>query len=190
MSEPVLVVGFGINDADYTVTTGIYSKRVWCPYYRTWHNMLKRCYSERFHKARPTYIGCEVCPEWKLFSQFRSWMDTQDRVGKQLDKDFLGDGKLYSPETCCFVPKWLNSLLIDCGRARGKYPTGVYQHHNKFQAQIRINGVRKYLGLFNTPKEANLVYCKTKKQHVYDLMRDYPDQLIKEAVLEKVQCTI
>jgi len=180
-----MIYGVGINDADYIVGPKINSKQVWCPYYRIWKSMLERCYSEKYHKLRPTYIGCEVCSEWQLFSKFRLWMETQDWAGKQLDKDLLGD-KLYSPETCCFVPGWLNNLFIDCGRARGKYPIGVYHHSNKFRAQIRINGKRKYLGLFSTPEEAHSAYLKAKKRHVYNFMKDYPDQRVKEAVLRKV----
>jgi len=116
-------------------------------------------------------------------------METQDWKGKQLDKDLLGD-KLYSPDTCCFVPQWLNSLFLDSGRSRGKYPIGVCKYRNKFEAQIRINNKHKYLGVFNTAKEAHSVYLKAKKQHVHTKMKDYPDQRVKEAVLNKCQGTI
>jgi hypothetical protein len=37
---------------------------------------------------------------------------------------------------------------------------GVYKNHNKFSAKIVIDGVRKYLGNFNTPEEANNEYLK------------------------------
>jgi hypothetical protein len=37
---------------------------------------------------------------------------------------------------------------------------GVYKNGKKFSAKIVIDGVRKYLGTFNTPKEANNEYLK------------------------------
>ena len=37
---------------------------------------------------------------------------------------------------------------------------GVYKNQNKFSAKIVIDGVRKYLGTFNTPEEANNEYLK------------------------------
>ena len=37
---------------------------------------------------------------------------------------------------------------------------GIYKNRNKFSAKIIINGVRKYLGTFNTPEEANNEYFK------------------------------
>jgi hypothetical protein len=37
---------------------------------------------------------------------------------------------------------------------------GIYKNGTKFSAKIVINGVRKYLGSFNTPEEANNEYIK------------------------------
>tara|TARA_R110000787_G_scaffold82212_2_gene177887 strand:+ start:89 stop:574 length:486 start_codon:yes stop_codon:yes gene_type:complete len=36
---------------------------------------------------------------------------------------------------------------------------------NKYQAQIKINGKQKYLGIYNTPEEAREVYLKAKAIH-------------------------
>ena len=115
---------------------------------------------------------------------FKAWMETQYWEGKHLDKDFLGDGKLYSSETCCFVPKWLNVLFPD--RKAREYPMGVYRYGNKFRATVNIKAESKHLGYFDTPEEAGSVYCKAKLQYVQDLMKNYPDPRIKEAVLKKV----
>jgi hypothetical protein len=40
---------------------------------------------------------------------------------------------------------------------------GIYKNGNKFSAKIIIDGVRKYLGTFNTPEEANNEYIKYLK---------------------------
>lgn len=90
-----LVCGFGISDADYVVCPTIGGKQVWCQYYRKWKSMLLRQTPKEW-KRHTTYKGCKVCEEWRSFMAFRKWMMTQDWQGKQLDKDLLGDGKLYS----------------------------------------------------------------------------------------------
>lgn len=186
------IFGVGINDADYTVTPVIDGVRVFCPFYTKWHSMLRRCYSLKALTDRPTYQGCVVCDAWLVFSNFKTWMEKQDWKGKTLDKDFFGDGSIYSPSTCCFVELWLNTLFNARAALRGLYPIGVSKDHriNRFQAQLQINGRIKYLGLFDTPKEASIAYKKAKRQYVIDKMRDYPDQRIKRAVLAKIGVNI
>ena len=148
-----------------------------------------RCYSESRLKRQPTYQDCFVCKAWLLFSNFRAWMKEQDWQGKQLDKDFLGDGKVYRPETCCFVEQWLNLLFTDRSRARGNWPMGVDYHKpsQKFRTQLRVNGAHKHLGYFGTPQEAHRAYLKAKREYVQDKMKDYPNSKIKHAVLAKVE---
>ena len=148
--------------------------------------MLGRCYCLKTLARNPTYQGCIVCKKWIYFSNFRAWMEIQDWKGKQLDKDFLGDGSIYSPSTCCFVEQWLNSLFNEHAASRGLYPIGVSKHGNKFRACFRVNGTQRHVGVFDTPEEASIAYQKAKRQYVIDKMKDYPNQQIKQAVLRKV----
>ena len=95
-----LVYGVGINDADYQVSKGNWR----CPFYKTWKNMLARCYSPAFQRNQPLYIGCSVDERWHRFSHFKAWMEGQDWEGKALDKDRLTNGnKIYGPDTCVFL---------------------------------------------------------------------------------------
>ena len=116
-----LVCGVGINDADYKVELKRVVGRVngkpireidWiCPFYYKWRNMLVRGYSRKLKDRHKTYEECYVCEEWLRFSNFKAWMEQQDWEGKQLDKDLLVIGnKLYSPSTCCFVSRQVNSF--------------------------------------------------------------------------------
>ena len=140
-----LVHGVGINDATYNVY--LYEQTdgrqiiVWrCPYYARWCHMLQRCYSDNWHERHPTYIGCSVCEEWLIFSNFKRWMEQQDWEGNQLDKDLLVKGnKEYNPDNCVFVTRMVNSFLTDRDNARGEYLIGVHfnKSTNKFQAQCR-----------------------------------------------------
>lgn len=173
------VCGVGINDANYVVgPTGPDGKRSICPYYLTWANMLTRAYSPVYHARQPTYIGVTVCEKWHSFMAFRAWMETQDWQGKHLDKDIIAPGnKVYSPDTCVFVPRALNNLLIDHAAARGKWPIGVSWHKgkNKFYAEITGVGKRQHLGLFSCPHEAHMTWRKAKVRLVRDAAREQDD---------------
>ena len=190
MSKIKLVFGVGVNDSDYKVKPKVNGKKICCLFYRRWTGMLQRCYSSEYHDKFPTYKDCYVCDDWLVFSEFKKWMETQDWQGKQLDKDIAVTGnKIYSPSTCCFVEPWLNSLFNNLAALRGSYPIGVSKIRNKFQVYLRVNSYNKYLGIFDTPKEASIAYQKAKRQYVIDKMKDYPDQLIKRAVLAKIAVT-
>lgn len=99
--------------------------------------------------------------------------------GFELDKDILVKGnKVYSPETCCFVPKEVNSFFTRCNKARGEYPVGVVKSNNKFRARIGAN--RKSLGTFNTPEEAFNAYIVAKKEGAKILAKKYKNNLLKK----------
>ena len=85
--------------------------------YNIWKKVLQRCYSKEYHIKKPTYIGCSVVKEWLNFQNFAKWYKKnykpETMEGWHLDKDILVKGnKIYSPETCCFVPADINSLLL------------------------------------------------------------------------------
>lgn len=196
-----LVCGAGHNDADYIVSKRKLGKQVWiCPFYRTWKGMLERCYSEVWLKTFPTYKGSRVCDEWLTFSNFRLWMETQqwikfddtdecNIVRLQLDKDLLSGGKrgkLYSPETCVFISNKLNTFLLDCEKSRGDHPLGVYYNKKKFLARAcnPFTGKQEYLGIFNTPEEAQLAYIARKTEFAFRMAEEQTDPRIKDALLK------
>jgi hypothetical protein len=194
-----LVYGVGINDADYAVykyeaieVDGVLKqKRVWvCPYYRTWKDMLKRCYSTKLQEKHPTYKGCSVSEEWLRFSNFRSWMEKQDWECKQLDKDLLFSGnKVYSEETCVFVSGAVNSFTTDCGASRGEWPIGVYWNKGagKFMSQCRnpLTKKQEYLGLFTSEKEAHQAWLKRKLYLAHLLAAEQTDSRVAKALIER-----
>lgn len=158
MTVKKLVFGVGINDADYPT----YS----CRFYIRWHSMIRRCYSSVYQKSWPAYKGCVVCEDWLRFSNFKSWMEKQDWEGKHLDKDILGNGKLYSPETCCFILPAVNLFLIDRVGDRGPYPVGVtrYKHYDRYKARVQnpFTGDREDLGYYSTPELAHKAWLARK----------------------------
>lgn len=189
-----LVCGVGINDADYVVQPEINGKRITCPFYRVWQDMLKRCYSKKLQAKYPTYIGCIVCDEWLTFSNFKSWMETQDWVGKQLDKDLLVVGnKIYAPETCVFVARMTNTFILDHGADRGEWPIGVTfdKWVGKFRAQCSnpfgntAYEIRGYISYFNCPNAAHLAWKKRKHELALQLADLQTDERVAKALRER-----
>lgn len=161
--------GVGINDADYITRRDINGVVTRCPVYQTWRDMLRRCYSDKYHKSYPTYIGCTTVKEWHLFSTFKEWMENQDWKGKSLDKDIKVEGnKLYSPDTCLFVSQSLNNLLCDHAAKRGPHAQGVSfnKASSKFKSLCSINCKQEYIGLYNSEEEASHVYKKAKNREI------------------------
>jgi len=77
---------------------------------KCWVRMIRRCYDKQ--SCYSTYSNCSVCEDWLIFTNFASWYKEHYREGWQLDKDILSNGeKIYSPETCCFVPIEINSIF-------------------------------------------------------------------------------
>ena len=170
-----LVYGVGIND--YKGNTKY--NHVHIPSYHTWVQMLKRCYSKEYLDKRPTYRGCSVCEEWWSFSNFKKWFDDNYIDGYSLDKDILfKHNKLYSPDTCCFVPNEINVLLCKSDAKRGKMPIGVYERKMvngyKYVAYVN-NNIQKHfhLGTFDTPEEAFQAYKQAKESHIKDMATQY-----------------
>lgn len=158
-----LVEDMGVNDAPFVVAPTIKGKQINHPAYSTWRDMLKRCYSNRLKEKYPTYKDVICCEEWLLFTNFARWFKDNYIAGYQLDKDILVKGnKLYSHNTCVFVPAKINSFIILSGKIRGDQPLGVDLHKGKFRAQIKIGSKRIYLGVFNSKEEAHRAWQKAK----------------------------
>lgn len=200
MENRKLVCGVGFNDADYAVkkweTVGYVNgkrkrKLVWeCPCYRVWMDMLKRCYSTKFHERQPTYKGCSVSEEWLRFSNFRGWMECQDFKDKQLDKDILFEGnKVYSKEACVFVAKSVNIFTTDRGASRGEWLIGVCWHKgmSKFMSQCcnPFTKRREYLGTFTCELAAHQTWLKRKLELAHLLAEDQTDPRVAEALISR-----
>ena len=163
-----IVCGMGINDLTQEIHQ---SKGKTTPVYRVWHGMLFRCSKKN---TQETYNDCSVCDEWLRFSNFKRWFDENYIDGFQLDKDILVKcNKVYSPETCCFVPPEINVLLTKRQNDRGEYPIGVFPNGKRFSAKVNVNGKSKYLGIFDTVEDAFQRYKQAKEEHLKELAKKY-----------------
>ena len=163
------VFGVGIVGIKYPPTiSGRNTKE-----YELWKSMLVRCYSDNFKKKRQTYIDCKCSENFNSYEYFYEWCHSQigfANKGWQLDKDLLIKGnKVYSEDSCVFIPTEINSLLVKCTASRGKHLIGVYWHSTKkaFASMVSKNkGKREHLGYFNTELEAFNAYKVAKEYFV------------------------
>lgn len=163
--------------------------------YKLWKNMLERVYCLKTRYRRQSYEDIEVCEDWHNFQNFAEWCLAQehffskDSEGRcyQLDKDILLKGnKIYSPDTCCFVPLEINTLLISGKSRRGDFIVGVGKENSKYKASVRIERKNIYLGVFETPYKAFEVYKETKEAHikcVADKWKNCIDQRVYHALM-------
>lgn len=175
-SRRKLKYGVGVNDLPHIIAfKDLECKGMQHSGYHQWDNLLTRCYSESYKARQPTYVGVTVCNEWLTASNFVAWYKAQYKEeGWQLDKDLLFVGnKVYSPTTCIYVPKWLNSFTNDSGGSRGDCLIGVYWHKGakKYMANCSnpITRELEYLGLFTSELEAHLAWRKRKLEIALEL---------------------
>lgn len=162
-----LVCGWGVNNADYPIQVstpspppGNSSSRIDCPYYRAWGRMVERCFSGRY----PAYADTTICDDWKYFMTFKAWMEQQPWEGNELDKDILGDGTIYSPGTCCFVPRVVNMFWSKSSRNGHDLAGASFRKKSgRYMAQCAIGGRNVALGYFDTELDAHRAWVSAKE---------------------------
>ena len=162
-----LVCGVGINDIFESTNER---------YYTIWRAMLSRCYSEYAIKKYPTYKGCEVCDEWKRLSNFKRWFEEHYVEGWQLDKDIIKKGnRVYSPQTCCFVPSQINTALTSDSIIN--YRRGVFKHGGYYRCRVGKDCSLLVYGPFNTYEEALEKYIIERESYIHELAERYKEGL-------------
>lgn len=179
-----LVCGVGINEK--TRPAKVNDKKT--KEYALWYNMIQRCYYEKLHTRRATYVGCTVSENFKNYSYFYDWCQKQigfyciDGNGRNwnLDKDIvIRNNKNYSEDTCVFVPFEVNLFFVDNKIVRGENPIGIYfyKQTGKYKATCAVNGKAKHLGFFSTPEEAFSVYKQFKESLCKELATKWRGQI-------------
>lgn len=147
-----------------------------------WNSMINRCYGK--NKA---YENSHICEEWFNFQNFAEWCVKNYRDGWELDKDLLSNEKIYSPNTCCFVPRKLNIQIRNnfCGEGY------IYNKINKnYRVNFYIDGKMKNIGSYKTIKEAKMQYIKYKVIELYKILSEWKniiDNHLWEKLKEKIE---
>lgn len=153
--------------------------------YLHWRHILMRCYDNKYKEKEPTYYNCEVCEEWHNFQNFAKWYEENyyevEGQSMNLDKDILIKGnKIYSPQTCVFVPQNINKLFTKRQNHRGEYPIGVSWHKKDKAFRVCVsdgNGKLIYLGNFSNSHEAFLIYKINKELIIQEIANIYKDSI-------------
>ena len=184
------VYGIGILGTKYPISEGGQDTKE----YTLWKNMLMRCYSNTYKKKYPTYESCEVSNKFKSYEYFYEWCNKQIGFSNQdwhLDKDLLTKGnKVYSENSCVFIPNEINSLLTKSTASRGEHLIGVCWHKKdkSFVAQVnKSKGGREWLGSFKTELEAFNAYKIAKEAFIKEQAEIYKgrvDQRVYEALMK------
>ena len=179
------VFGIGyLGEGKYKVSIGNKLTQV----YNIWKAMMQRCYDEKSLQRRPSYKSVSVCKEWHNFQIFGKWFDNNHIDGWHLDKDILSrqDNKIYSPETCLFIPLELNSFMTSTQHNNRSGKAGVDWHKDANKWQSRIcdgSGRRMDLGRYENKEDAIEAY-KNKREDLANEWRDkMKDILPQKAIL-------
>ena len=128
---------------------------------KVWTLMINRC-SQGY---------AEVCDEWKNYKSFEDWYMNNTYGTKQfrleLDKDLLSKGpKIYSPDTCCLLPKSLNLLLSSCVSRNRLLPGVQYNSKSKtFTATVNRSTITKKK-TFKSERDAFEFYKLEKEKNI------------------------
>lgn len=148
--------------------------------YGTWQRMLRRCYGDQ---NKETYIGVTVCDEWHNFQNFCGWAVEQEGFQEDswhLDKDLLSgtNQKIYSPDTCCFLPIEIN-MVIQGKKSDNGLPQGVVLDKRRslyFSSAIKGED-NKFLGYSKNPEECFAKYKHAKEKIVKDIAFKWKDKI-------------
>ncbi len=183
-----LIYGIGINNGKYLAKR---DKRH-LKEYSLWCSMLSRC-SPKMWLTRLSYTDTTCSENFKDYSYFYEWCQEQagfkstdeNGISWHLDKDLLIKGnKLYSENTCVFIPSKINNLLTKREYSRGNHPIGVYldKRNSRFMTRCS-NGTGKdiYLGSFKCPVEAFKTYKTFKENYIKQIAEQYKLQIDSRA---------
>ena len=160
--------------------------------YYCWSNMISRCYNpeDNMYSCYGA-VGATVCDSWHNLQNFLIFYgeNLPETEGFQLDKDVLSEGnKVYSPETCVFIPYILNAQFKS-KVGGGSLPRGVYLNKKtlKYEANLQVERKHIRLGSFSTQEEASTCYRVAKKAYVDKLASSLLNKgLISERVFVAV----
>ena len=152
--------------------------------YNIWHEMLRRCYDPKFHEKHSTYKDCTVEDYLLNFQHMGKWLEDNyyEVPGEKmcLDKDILCKGnKIYSRDTCIFVPERINLLFTKRDKSRGNSPIGATPNSSG-NYQVRCHdeyGKSIYLGTYNTKEKAFQVYKQYKEKVIKKVIDSYKEKI-------------
>ena len=170
------VFGVGIIGNKYPTTINRKSTK----HYVLWKSMLERCFGNNNHKPSVSYKSCSVNDNFKYYTYFYEWCNEQIGFndGFNLDKDLLIKGnKIYSEDSCVFLPQEINLALSTKNSQRGEYLIGVSKSRNGYGSRCSTYGKSYSLGIYDTEIEAFNAYKQTKENYIKELANKWKGKI-------------
>lgn len=154
--------------------------------YGTWSGMMFRCYGEgRDSTTLRNYGDCTVCSLWHNFQNFAEWCQTQPEMlhkDSSLDKDIRVKGnRVYSPDTCCFVPLYINTAITGVKHQNSTGKAGVWKFKDSYVSEITVFSDKACLGSFDNREDAAFLYKQVKKAYIHALADVFKSKINSEA---------
>ena len=174
ITNPYDITVYGVGYFGEGKYKSSYEKGVVYQGYKTWADMLKRCYRTKYKDMYPSYHKiATVCDEWHCYQVFAEWYENnkynvEERL--HLDKDILIPGnKIYSPETCILVPQRINLLFMNKSNSQG-LPNGIRKMKSGYYS---VHYSHLKIGNYKTFEEAANAYCIAKENAIKDIADEY-----------------
>lgn len=158
--------------------------------YKTYLYMCRMCFSPTISEDRRMVM----CKEWLDYCAFEEWWNNNycEVEGEQMvlaPTIFDKNNKLYSPNTCCLVPRGIYECFKEKAKDNKDLPCGVNirEGYDVYFIGMSIENKRINVGVADTLEEALLVrnifqtqkihylalkYKKNLSQKVYDFMKN------------------
>lgn len=154
--------------------------------YNIWKHMMERSYDPKYHERFPTYKNVTTCKEWHNYQNFSKWFDENYIKDFHLDKDLLQEeieNKIYSPETCIFIPDFLNYFIksifstntsgytgVTYDKPSGKWMVTIYDYIRKVNVNKgRYKNIEDAIEVYRVErsKNAELVKKRVRELNIY-----------------------
>lgn len=176
----VLPIDFKDRDGKWVLRFAINGEFVQTRLGKLHNNLTQRvnesCDRSKFYKA---YEGVEISDSFKDAQRFCDWAVQQKGwgLGYQLDKDLLsGDCKIYSEDTCVFLPREINFALATTKKNHAKVGGDGY-----YTLNIRLSGKEIMVPGFESADSALDAYRKYREAYVRKLATEYREVISEEA---------
>ena len=124
--------------------------------------------------------------DWHKLSNFREWYNQNYVNDWHLDKDLLHPkNKIYSPDTCVFIPANINSLFTFTTKNRGDLPLGVFYHKRDqhYRSQCCDGTKKRIIASFDTPEQAHFWYLENKIKVMDKYLNENYNNKIKQGLM-------
>ena len=150
-------------------------------------------------RNRVNYKDTKLDDRWRSYQNFARWVMSEQsnfRVGYQIDKDLMSDKNTYGPDTCVYLPPYLNKFLVEHPhKAQASiiifkkiFQLNSIEEHQKYRRLCIVTMAKEYLryNMINKKIYDRLLELYNNSEYKYssDLLLDITS-LIRKSILEE-----